>query len=83
MPDDTPTPPPAESAAIDPRYEGAHERDVLMDQAGQELWVLIAEWRAKWGPTRVEYLWVFQQVLAMELRAAGRDERDALDGKKV
>lgn len=69
------------NATIDPELLKAHPRDLHLDAAGKELWELIQAWRAKWQPTRVEYLWQFNAVIAMELRKAGREERDALDKK--
>ena len=69
------------ASAIDHQILQTHPRDLHMDAAGNELWDMVQAWKAKWQPTRVEYLWVISQMNAMELRAYGREERDKLEGK--
>lgn len=78
MPDNTSP----DAAAIDPRHEGAHPRDIESDQYGAELWNYVQEWRERWRVTDVELLWCCNQLAANTLRTMGKAEREVLDAKR-
>lgn len=65
--------PPA--AAILPGISAGHPLDMVAEAAGQDMWEVVQQWRGRHPQlTRVQYLWIFNRVMAEELRAMGRQE---------
>lgn len=63
-----------------PSVPDGHPMDMVAEAAGRDMWETIQQWRGRHPHlTRVQYLWIFNQVLSHELRQMGRDEQAEYD----